>query len=316
MIGSTSYQWKNIRRIGLFDSGVGGLSVLRSLVDRVSSADEKEFVYIGDALRCPYGDRPAKQISTYVKQLSNWLLQQQIDAIVMACNTSAAVSKEEVLNNCPVPVFDLLESTANFVSQRGIGKVGVMATNSTASRKAFTKAIQNVDSSIQVTEIGCPLLVPVVEAGLTEAPDAQDALRPYVTELLNQEVDAIIYGCTHYPFLSSALHQLMSTMTANAPLTIDPADCLANVLSGYSVGGNANNADAYSNTRFVTTGDAEKFARLGSRCLKQNIGPVGTVTLTELRAAGVWRKMVQTAQTIVPAASSSPVIQFSPEAAS
>src|SRR5579883_2686978 len=129
MIETTESSWTNIKRIGLFDSGFGGLSVLRSLVSRLYKPDEKQFVYIGDTLRCPYGDRPARQISSYVKQISGWLLQQKIDAIVVACNTSAAASGEELLSYSPVPVFDLLEHTASFVAARKLSRVGVMATN-------------------------------------------------------------------------------------------------------------------------------------------------------------------------------------------
>lgn len=290
MIQCSGLTWRNIQRIGLFDSGVGGLSVLRSLVSRLDQAGEKEFVYIGDTLRCPYGDRPVKQVNSYVKQLTSWLLQHNIDAIVMACNTSAAAGKDELVAYSPVPVLDLLDPTAAFIAQRGIKKVGVIATAGTAKKKAFTSTIKSLDHSISVTEVGCPLLVPVVEGGLADSTAAEDALRPYVQELMDNEVEAIVYGCTHYPFLDSALKSVLNQSSYPA-LIIDPADCLATAISGKSTSTLHWQTDSFASTKFATTGDGETFARVASRCLKQNIGPVASVSMSELAASFVLRKL-------------------------
>lgn len=308
MIQCSGLTWRNIKRIGLFDSGVGGLSVLRSLVSRMDESGEKEFVYIGDTLRCPYGDRAVKQINSYVKQLSSWLLQHNIDAIIMACNTSAAAGKDELVSYSPVPVLDLVGPTAAHIAHRGIKKVGVMATASTARKKAFTSAIHSIDPTIAVTEIGCPLLVPVVEAGLAETTEAQEALKPYVRELMAADVEAIVYGCTHYPFLDSALKQVLQNLTAFPALTIDPADCLASVLSGKASGNMHAQADAFVSSRFATTGDADTFARIAGRCLKQNVAPVASVSASELTAAFLLRRL-QTQTLPTP-------IQLAPEAVS
>ncbi len=308
MIQSTEPSWKKISRIGLFDSGVGGLSVLRSLVGRLEYNTEKEFVYIGDTLRCPYGNRPPRQVTTYVKQLTSWLLQFNLDVIVMACNTSAAVGKDELVSYSPVPVLDLMGPTARFIKERGVRRVGVMATAATARKKAFSQQINSLDPKILVNEIGCPLLVPVVEAGLADSQDAQDALKPYVKELLEADVEAVVYGCTHYPFLDSALKSVLSSMTAYPPLIIDPAECLANAISGKPAKVGGPQPDAFFSCRFATTGDAETFAHNAGRCLKQNIGSVTTVTMNELTAAFVLRRLQKP---VVPTP-----IQFAPEAVS
>lgn len=315
MIQCSGLTWRNIKRIGLFDSGVGGLSVLRSLVNRLEHPGEKEFVYIGDTLRCPYGDRPARQITSYVKQLTSWLLQHDIDALIMACNTSTAAGKEELVSYSPVPVLDLVDPTAAMIAQRGIKKVGVIATAATAKKKAFTRQIQSLDPSITVTEIGAPLLVPVVEAGLGDALEAQEALKPYIRELLDAGVEAIVYGCTHYPFLDTALKQLLQKETAYAPLIIDPADCLAYSLSGKSTPSLTIPPDAFvASTKFATTGDAETFGRVAARCLKENVGPVQSVSLNELTAAFVLRRLKKTAKPFKPALATP--IQLTPEAVS
>jgi glutamate racemase len=307
MIQCSGLTWRNIKRIGLFDSGVGGLSVLRSLVSRMEHSGEKEFVYIGDTLRCPYGDRPSRQITSYVKQLTSWLLQHNIDAIIMACNTSTAAGKDELVSYSPVPVLDLIDPTAAMIAQRGIKKVGVLATAATARKQAFSAIIKSIDPTIAVTEIGCPLLVPVVEAGLGDAAEAQEALKPYVRELIDQEVEAIVYGCTHYPFLDTALKSVLSSMGNYPALIIDPADCLASSISGKSTGSLNAQADAFHSTKFATTGDAETFGRIASRCLKQNVGPVASVSLNELTAAFVLRRLQKPAIT-------SPIQLIAPEA--
>lgn len=315
MIHCSGLTWRNIKRIGLFDSGVGGLSVLRSLVSRLDQSGEKEFVYIGDTLRCPYGDRPGRQITSYVKQLTSWLLKHDIDAIIMACNTSTAAGKDELVRYSPVPVLDLIDPTAALIAQRGIKKVGVLATAATARKQAFSSIIHSIDPTIKVTEIGCPLLVPVVEAGLGDAHEAQEALKPYVRELIDNEVEAIVYGCTHYPFLDTALKNVLSSMGNYPALIIDPADCLASDLSGKSTGAVALQPDAFASTRFATTGDAETFGRIASRCLKQNVGQVESVTLSELTAAFVLRRLQKraiAAAAPVPA----PIPLITPEAVS
>jgi len=312
MIQCSGLTWRTIKRIGLFDSGVGGLSVLRSLVNRLEHGTEKEFFYIGDTLRCPYGDRPARQVTSYVKQLTSWLLQHNIDAIIMACNTSTAAGKADLVNYSPVPVLDLIDPTAALIAQRGIKKVGVIATAATARKKAFTRQIQSLDPTIQVTEIGAPLLVPVVEAGLGDAIEAQEALKPYVRELMESGVEAIVYGCTHYPFLDSALKQVLQSQTAYAPLIIDPAECLASAISGKSTPSPVTQPDAFVlSTKFATTGDAETFGRIAGRCLKENIGPVQSVSLSELTAAFVLRRIQKTAAPVLPTP-----IQLAPEAVS
>lgn len=276
--------WGNISRVGLFDSGVGGLSVLRSLILRSQSAD-KHFVYIGDTLRCPYGDRPGREVVTYVTQLSSWLVQQEIDLLVMSCNTSTAVAKNELQALSPVPVVDLISHTANYIARTDLQRVGVIATSATAKKRAFTQAIRTAKRSVDVTEVGCPLLVPVVEAGLSSEKEARDALLPYVNQLLSKRVQAIVYGCTHYPFLGSALENLLDAVSPEPIQIIDPAEILAATLMGQAVPISEVGPADFARCRFVTTGDAETFKRVGSRCLGQDLGYVNNITVNELQVA-------------------------------
>ncbi len=295
LVQQISRSWNRIDRIGLFDSGVGGLSVLRSFLSR-PEAQGKEFVYIGDTLRCPYGDRPREEISTFVMQLCSWLLQQNIDLLVMSCNTSAAVVKEELLLRSPVPVVDLLMPTAASIDRHGVSKVGVIATAATANQKAFTKAIRQVNPNQEVVEIGCPLLVPVVEAGLAEGQEGRNALIPYLSQLLSEGVEAIVYGCTHYPFLDSSMRAALERLSPDEPIVIiDPAEELMTELFGKQPAVRAVKIVEESSHRIVTTGDARNFARIASRCLGYEIGIPSNITIKELQMAVAWQSSMEAA---------------------
>ncbi|MBX9692400.1 MAG: glutamate racemase [Cyanobacteria bacterium] len=294
LVQNISRSWNRIDRIGLFDSGVGGLSVLRSFLAR-PEAQGKEFVYIGDTLRCPYGDRPRDEISLFVMQLCSWLLQQDIDLLVMSCNTSAALVKEELLARSPVPVVDLLAPTAASIARHGVEKVGVIATAATANQKAFSRSIRQVDSRYEVVEIGCPLLVPVVEAGLAEGPEGRSALIPYVSQLLAEGVEAIVYGCTHYPFLDSSMRAALERLSPEPIVIIDPAEELMNELFGKQPPVRPVKIVEESSHRIVTTGDAKNFARIASRCLGYEIGIPSNITIKELQVALAWQTSMEAA---------------------
>lgn len=243
-------------KIGLFDSGLGGLSVLSSFIDSESSLNRKEFIYIGDTKRCPYGNRSYAEIREFVTQLGVWLVKEGADAIVMACNTSAALLAEEIKRTCPVKVVNLLEPTAAYVKEIGFRKVGVIATNTTARSKAFSKAIKGSSARTEVFELGCPDLVPIVESGQFESEAAVDALRPYAKTLLEHNVDSIIFGCTHYPFLREAMAANVRQLAPKRNVTlIDPARVLTRQLS--LAGGPTDGAPRLD---IATTGDAEDFA--------------------------------------------------------
>ena len=287
-ITSLATSWSRIRKIGLFDSGLGGLSVLRSFLARPESRG-KEFIYVGDTLRCPYGDRPEEEISLFVRQMASWLLQQDIDLLVMACNTSAALVRDELIACSAAPVLDLLESTAGYIGGSALKNVGVIATASTARRQAFTKSIKASAPNVDVVEIGCPLLVPVVEAGLADSDEALNALRPYVEQLLQAGVDSIVYGCTHYPFLENSLRRALKELNAEHVEVIDPAEQLTGALFGARPMLVPIENENETTRRLVTTGDANNFARIASRCLGYDIGEASSISIKELQTALTWQ---------------------------
>lgn len=257
-------------KIGMFDSGLGGLSVLSSF-SQAKELNHIDYLYIGDSNRCPYGNRPYGQIKEFVDELADWLLREGADAIVMACNTSAALVADELKIKCNVPVVELLSPLANYVAKQNFKRVGIIATHTTAKSKAFSKAILSESDSIEVFELGCPDLVPLVEKGLTDTTLAQDKLHPYIKELVSKDVDAIVFGCTHYPFLARALEKTVKSLTEKHIAQIDPAKVLTDKIALFSADLNqTHNKTKARSIELVTTGDANQFRKEAALLLGQS----------------------------------------------
>jgi glutamate racemase len=271
--------------IGLFDSGVGGLSVLRQL-ERVAATatayNNYRFVYLGDTARCPYGNREPSEIVQFVSEIGTWLECRGVNAIVMACNTSAACAAEEARSYFNIPVHDLIAPTAEHVASLAV-KTAVLATASTVQRRAFSRAIAACNPAVEVLEVACPELVPIIERGEMDAPETLDVLWNYVRDLRAEKVKALILGCTHYPFLTEQLAQLMPET-----LLIDPAEQLARALicAADSVFGNIDkDRSNLVNRELFVTGSPDTFSATAEVCLGQHPGTVYGVSLDELLEA-------------------------------
>lgn len=259
-------------RFGLFDSGVGGLSVLRRLHQLASVCLDKtfEFVYFGDTARCPYGNRDSGQIQQFIGEIIHFLGTQGVDHLVMACNTSAAVGLEHARKISPVPVHDIISPAARYVATN-FRRVGVMATQSTANSRAFSQRIHYHAPDAEVIELGCPKLVPLVEAGDVYSDHAKAILMEYTSKLEEQEVEAIILGCTHFPFLHRAIRDLLPSSV----ILVDPAELLVKQLvSDLSLNIDPEDlkepiAEIYCShtSRIYTTGNASAFAATAAVCL-------------------------------------------------
>jgi glutamate racemase len=259
-----------LKRIGLFDSGVGGLSILRYIQEKSAGHNQNlKFVYLGDTGRCPYGDRSAAEIISYVKQLVRWLNGAGVDYIVMACNTSAAVASPFARQISKVPVYDLISSAARFAASN-FESIGVVATSITCKSRAFSQAIKSFNPRCRVCEIPCPDLVPLVEKGLLAGAQVEETVSKYVSQLNEFEVDSLIFGCTHFPFLESAFRAQM----ADSVSFIDPALHLGLEIFGtpcLPAEHQLSEHDFQKNT-YLCTGDLEKFGRAAELCLRLRPG--------------------------------------------
>lgn len=279
-------------RIGLFDSGVGGLTVLRQIYRQMPS---ESVLYFGDTLRLPYGTKSPEEILQYVREIIDWMLTQGVKMVIMACNTSSALALETVQDEYDIPILGLILPGARAAVKKG-KKIGVIATPATAASDAYGQAIREIDSKIQVWQVGCPEFVPLIEQNQLNSPHTVEVAHKYLQILIDQRIDTLIYGCTHYPHLEK-IFQLILPQSVNI---IDPAKYIVAAaqkeleLMGLKNSKGASseiNSEAYvarqahPSTRFCVSGSASKFASLAQQWLDY-FPQVEQVTLNEQLTIG------------------------------
>ena len=192
--------------IGVFDSGVGGLTVVRALMERLPF---EAILYFGDTARVPYGVKSAETITGYARQITEFLLLRNVKLLIIACNTMAAVAYETVAGLSPVPVLDVIDAGARAaVTATRTKKIGVIGTPATINSNAYALAIHCRDSEIRVYSRACPLFVPLVEEGWFDHPVTRLTADEYLKPLLVERIDTLVLGCTHYPLLKGLLQDV------------------------------------------------------------------------------------------------------------
>ena len=201
--------------IGVFDSGVGGLTVLRQLYQQLPN---ESIIYVGDTARLPYGIRSQTEILQFVREILRWMQQQRVKMAIMACNTSSALALDIVRQEFDFPILGVILPGAKAAVEQG-ERIGVIATPATAKSNAYRQAILEIKSHVQVWQVSCPEFVPLIEQNRIHDPYTIQIAKTYLEPLLHQEIDTLVYGCTHYPHLSPVLRSLLPTQVK----LIDPA---------------------------------------------------------------------------------------------
>ena len=204
-------------RIGLFDSGVGGFTVLKKVVE---SCPDASFIYLADTARLPYGIKTSNEITQIAEEISCWFRHQNIDAFLVACNTTNAIALDVIKKNLDVPVFDLIGSAASTIQE---SRVGVFATPSTVKTKAYTNAILKFKPKTFVIEQPCPEFVPMIEMNNINSDEITDVAIRYLKPLLKQKINSLILGCSHYPLITPLLTEILPSRVK----LIDPAEALS-----------------------------------------------------------------------------------------
>ena len=261
-------------RIGLFDSGVGGLTVLKKIVELCPNTS---FIYLADTARLPYGIKTSKEIIQIAKEISSWFRHQSIDCFLVACNTTNAIALDVIKNTLDVPVFDLIESVSTTVKEH---RVGVIATPSTVNTKAYTNAILNFNPTTFVIEQPCPEFVPMIEIDNIYSNEITDIAIGYLKPLLNQEIESLILGCSHYPLITPLLMDLLPSSVK----LIDPAEALSLQLKFFmnSKKSYFSRKSSLVDSKFYVTSDPKNFSTKAKRLL--NVFP--EVNLISLRKKG------------------------------
>ncbi|BAC89437.1 glutamate racemase [Gloeobacter violaceus] len=201
--------------LGLFDSGLGGLTVLREIARRLPA---QPVIYFADTARLPYGSRTPAEICRYVREILHWFEQQGVQRVLMACNTSSALALPVVASEYALKVGGLIAPAARAAARRG-RRIGVIATAATVQSHAYTRAIQALTPRAQVWEVACPEFVPLVEGGRLLGEEVRSVARRYLAPLVEQRIDTLVYGCTHYPYLAPVIGDLLPASVR----CVDPA---------------------------------------------------------------------------------------------
>ncbi len=238
--------------IGVFDSGVGGLTVLRQLYEQLPN---ESIIYLGDTARLPYGIRSPEEIIQFTREIILWMESQGVKMVIMACSTSSALALETVRSEFKVPILGLILPGA--VSAVKAGKrIGVIATPATAKSNAYKLAIQEINSNAQVWQVGCPEFVPLIEQNRIDDPYTTEVARSYLEPLLEQKIDTLVYGCTHYPHLSTLLRSLLGESVE----LVDPGKSVVEACFQELDLLSLRNTHPPMPTRFAVSGSPQQFA--------------------------------------------------------
>ncbi len=269
------------RPIGVFDSGVGGLTVLAELRRRLP---DEATVYLGDNARAPYGPRPADEVRRFTLEAVDWLLAQDPKLLVLACNTATAHALDDVRARSEVPVVGVVRPGAiAAAAATRTGAVSVIATAGTVESGAYHDAIVEASADTTVVQLACPELVPMVEAGILEGRRAESILRAYLEPLLsaNPGVDTLLLGCTHYPLLREPIVDIVGPGVAVVDSAFTTALAVEDVLDVLAARAPAAGADAH---RVATTGDVAAFATVSERLFGERLPAVEQASI-EAKAA-------------------------------
>jgi len=193
--------------IGMFDSGIGGLTVLKEVRQFLP---HEHIIYLGDTARVPYGNRSPRTVTRYSLENTRFLLSKGIKMLIVACNTSSAIALPVLKRELPIPVVGVIDPPSREAVRRTKSKrIGVIGTRATINSHAYVKAIKRLDPSIEVLSKACPLFVPVVEEGLEEDEVARVVVKKYLEEFKDSGIDVLVMGCTHYPILECQIRELL-----------------------------------------------------------------------------------------------------------
>ena len=260
--------------IGIFDSGVGGLTVARAILDQLPN---ESTLYIGDTARGPYGPRPLAEVREFALETMDFLVEQGVKAIVIACNTASAAMLRDARERYSVPVIEVIQpAVRRAVAATRTGKIGVIGTRATVDSKAYVDAFAAAPQ-LEITSIACPLFVEYVERGETSGAEITKIAREYLAPVMDAKVDTLVLGCTHYPLLTGVISYVMGEGVTLVSSAEETAKDLYRTLVENSLL-RAQTAIPATH-RFLATGDAKAFETLARRFLGPEVTKVEHQTL-------------------------------------
>ncbi len=258
--------------IGIFDSGVGGLTVFKAIR---KAFPEEDLIYFGDTARVPYGPKSPSTIVEYSVQNARFLLQQGIKTLIVACNTSSSVAIPKLQELTKVPIIGVIDPGSEVaVRCTQNGRIGVIGTEGTIRSNAYSKAIKHRLPEAEVFSTACPLFVSIVEEGWQDHPIAYDVVAQYLYPLLDKGIDTLVLGCTHYPLLSHVIKKYLGDTVK----LVDSADAITEYLTSLLP---PEHDIVPGKDSFFVSDNEDKFATIASRILEHNLGILKRVRLFE-----------------------------------
>jgi glutamate racemase len=272
-IPALSSQLRSNFKIGVFDSGVGGLTVLKEMRSQLPN---ESVIYFGDTARVPYGNRSKSEILRFVREIIAWMMTLEVKMIIMACNTSSALVLEEVRSEFPIPILGIILPGARAAVQSG-KNIGVISTQATADSNAYKQAVQEIDPAANVWQVGCQDFVPLIESDRIYDPYTLAVAKRYLEPLIAEGIDTLVYGCTHYPHLAPVFKQILPAHIVQ----VDPAKHLSaaaaqelkilrlrrSQAAADAVSQQAKHSGGDAFTEFYVSGDAAHFAQVSQQWL-------------------------------------------------
>ncbi len=258
--------------IGVFDSGVGGLTVVRALMERLPF---EHIHYFGDTARVPYGVKSVETIAHYTTQIAQFLLEKQVKLLIIACNTMAAVSSQVVRDLSPVPVLDVIEAGAlNALAATRTRRIGVIGTPTTINSNAYGRAIHQFEPDARIVSQSCALFVPLVEEGWLDHPVTRMTAQEYLKPVLAEKIDTLVLGCTHYPLLKP----LLADVAGPDVTLVDSAEAMAERTAALLTDMNLHTTSRTpADYQFWITDVPLRFQTIGERFLGRSLNNVHVV---------------------------------------
>ena len=258
--------------IGIFDSGIGGLTVMKEIIKQLPS---EHILYFGDTARVPYGGRSPETVMRYSLENAEFLMSKGIKILIVACNTSSAISLDALRNKFPIPVIGVVEPGARAaVEKTQLKNVAVIGTETTINSKSYDSAIKAIDSTIEVTGYACPLFVPLIEEGWLDGEIVKLTAEKYLNSIKSDGVDALVLGCTHYPMIKHVISEIVSIPLIDS--AVETAKEVKRVLENNSI---LSDSDRNAVREFYVTDSPDKFAAVGEKFFGHKIENIFRVGL-------------------------------------
>ena len=263
--------------IGVFDSGVGGLTVVKEIMTQIPN---ETIIYFGDTARVPYGSKSKKTIITYTRQIVRFLMTKGVKAIVIACNTASAFALETVRSEVDIPIIGVVKPGAKVAaSTTRNGRIGVIGTEGTIQSGIYNEFLSETDPKVMVFGKACPLFVPLVEEGLMDDPVTYEMAKRYISVLLEKQIDTLVLGCTHYPLLRKTIRRVVGEDVVLVNPAYETAKSLSEVLTEKGL---RNNSEPKLNHKFYVSDGADKFKQFANTILPCEVMETKDINIEEL----------------------------------